>query len=398
MGGPRIWYTKKNVPFPRAAQTKPVERAERVRRGWAGGPGGEAWVNLSGNGWSERLFDGFPEPVLLLREGRVAYRNQAAAGRFPGLRAGDEVPEDLSRLLGEATPPAAAAGEVAGWSCTASLQEVDGGTLVVLRAREEGSGQPGLEGLALQLRRETAALSIALQRLDPTEEVPDEARAKQYLSAANRGLYRIIRLADHLTLCGGAEGQWSPRGMDLAGLCRETAEEVEGVCRMGGYDFTWELESAGLLIVGDDRLLKRMLLCLVSNAMKAAGRTGKLGLRLTVRGGRAVITVWNTGRPLEERDVARMFSGDRAPAMDIQQGLGLGLEVVRRTAALHGGTVLAESREGVTRCVVSLPIQKPEEGEPLRTPRVDYSGGFLPVLVELSDVLPPEIYRVEDLQ
>ena len=39
-----------------------------------------------------------------------------------------------------------------------------------------------------------------------------------------------------------------------------------------------------------------------------------------------------------------------------------------------------------------------EEGEPLRTPRVDYSGGFLPSLVELSDVLPPEIYNCEDLE
>ena len=56
------------------------------------------------------LFDGFPEPVLLLREDKVAYRNQAAAERFLGLRPGDEVPAGLRTLLGEACPPAAAAG------------------------------------------------------------------------------------------------------------------------------------------------------------------------------------------------------------------------------------------------------------------------------------------------
>lgn len=358
--------------------------------------GEEVWGDLSGDVWNETLFDGFPEPVLLLREGRVAYRNRAAAERFPGLRAGDGVPGGLKALLGEAAPPAAAAGEVDGWSCTATLQLVGGDTLVVLRSRE--GGRPGLERLSLQLRRETATLSAALQRLDPTEEVPDEERAKRYLAAANQGLYRIIRLSDHLALTGG-ETDWQPRSMDLAGLCRETAEEVEGVCRMGGYDFTWSLETSGLLTVGDDRLLRRMLLCLVSNAMKAAGRTGKLGLKLSVRGDRAVVTVWNTGRTLGEQDVARMFGGDLASVpTDPMQGLGLGLEVVRRAAALHGGAVLAESREGVTRCVVSLPIRKPEREEPLRTPRADYSGGFLPVLVELSDVLPPELYNFEDLQ
>lgn len=361
--------------------------------------GEEVWGDLSGDDWNETLFDGFPEPVLLLREGKVSYCNRAAAGRFPGLRPGDEVPGGLKALLGEACPPAAAAGEVDGWPCTASLQAVGGGTLVVLRSREGSAGQPGLERLSLQLRRETATLSAALQRLDPTEEVPDEEKVKRYLAAANQGLYRIIRLADHLSLAGGEAEQWQPRGMDLAGLCRETAEEVESVCRMGGYDFTWSLETSGLLTVGDDRLLRRMLLCLVSNAMKAAGRKGKLGLKLSVRGDRAVVTVWNTGLALGEQDVARMFGGDLAAVpTDPRQGLGLGLEVVRRTAALHGGTVLAESREGVTRCVVSLPIRKPEQGETLRTPKVDYSGGFLPVLVELSDVLPPELYHFEDLQ
>lgn len=353
---------------------------------------------MSQGDWNEKLFDSFPEVVLLLREGRVAYRNQAAAERLPALRAGDETPEELKVLLGEACPPAAAAGVLNGWPCTATLQRIGEDTLVVLRSREEDSGKPGMERLALQIRRETTALSAAIQRLDPTEEAPSEERVKRYLSAANQGLYRIIRLADHLDLARNQEEQWQPQIIDLAGLCRETGEEVESVCRMSGYDFTWELDTSGLLTVGDSRLLRRMLLCMVSNAMKAASRKGKFGLKLSVRGERAVVTVWNTGAPLEEKDIARIFGGGQAPSMDLKQGLGLGLEVIRRTAALHGGTVLAESRDGVTRCVVSMPIRKPEEGSVFRSPKVDYSGGFMPVMVELSDILPPELYCFEDLQ
>ena len=345
------------------------------------------------------MFDGFPEPVLILRADRVVYRNRAAAERFPGLSAGGPLPQALAALLGEARPPAAAAGVVEGWSCAATLQAVGEDTLVVLRGRGEDPLRPGLEGLALQLRRQTAALAAAIQRLDPTEEVPDETRTKRYLSVANQGIYRIVRLADHLELAGaGPEDQWEPRSMDLAGLCRETAEEVEGLCRLSGYRFTWELETSGLLTVGDDRLLRRMLLCMVSNAMKAAGRSGQLGLKLAVRGERAVVTVWNSGAPLGEEDLARFFGGESGLSLDPKRGLGLGLEVVRRTVELHGGAVMAESRDGVTQCAVSLPVRKPEGDAPLCTPRVDYSGGFSPALVELSDVLPPEIYNCEDLQ
>ena len=345
------------------------------------------------------IFDGFAEPVLLLREGRVVYCNRAAEERFPGLGAGEETPVALAELLGDVLPPAAAAGTVDGWPCTATVQAAAEGSLVVLRPRTEGADLPGPERLVLQLRRETASLSMAIQGLDPTEGPVDESCAQRYLNVIHQGLYHIVRMADHLDLVsGGDEGQWQPQSLDLAGLCRETAEQVEGLCRMSGCAFTWDLETSGLLTVGDDRLLERMLLCMLSNAMKAAGRTGRFGLKLAVRGSRAVVTVWNSGRPLEEKDLSRLFGGAQAPSLDPKAGLGLGLELVRRVASLHGGAVLVESREGVTRCVVSLPIQKPEQGEPLRSPKADYSGGFLPVLVELSDVLPPEVYNFEDLQ
>ncbi len=435
----------KKVPLPPAANTKAHVVGPGVEQ--AGPQSGEKGrCVLREKEMDLSIFDGFAEPVLLLREGRVVYCNRAAEERFPGLGAGEETPVALAELLGDILPPAAAAGTVDGWPCTATVQAAAEGSLVVLRPRTEGADLPGPERLVLQLRRETASLSMAIQGLDPTEGPVDESRAQRYLNVLHQGLYRIVRMADHLDLVGGGdEGQWQPQSLDLAGLCRETAEQVEGLCRMSGCAFTWDLETSGLLTVGDDRLLERMLLCMLSNAMKAAGRTGRFGLKLAVRGSRAletsglltvgddrllermllcmlsnamkaagrtgrfglklavrgsraVVTVWNSGRPLEEKDLSRLFGGAQAPSLDPKAGLGLGLELVRRVASLHGGAVLVESREGVTRCVVSLPIQKPEQGEPLRSPKADYSGGFLPVLVELSDVLPPEVYNFEDLQ
>ena len=388
----------KKVPLPPAANTKAHVVGPGVEQ--AGPQSGEKGrCVLREKEMDLSIFDGFAEPVLLLREGRVVYCNRAAEERFPGLGAGEETPVALAELLGDILPPAAAAGTVDGWPCTATVQAAAEGSLVVLRPRTEGADLPGPERLVLQLRRETASLSMAIQGLDPTEGPVDESRAQRYLNVLHQGLYRIVRMADHLDLAsGGDEGQWQAQSLDLAGLCRETAEQVEGLCRMSGCAFTWSLETSGLLTVGDDRLLERMLLCMLSNAMKAAGRTGRFGLKLAVRGSRAVVTVWNSGRPLEEKDLSRLFGGAQAPSLDPKAGLGLGLELVRRVASLHGGAVLVESREGVTRCVVSLPIQKPEQGEPLRSPKADYSGGFLPVLVELSDVLPPEVYNFEDLQ
>lgn len=343
----------------------------------------------------DQLFDSFWEPVLLLRDGRVAYRNPAAAGPFPGLRGGEAVPPELAGLLDGAAPPAAVAGALGGRQWTATLTRLGEGTLVVLRAREETPERPSLSRLTVRLRQETAGLAAALQRLDPGGEEPE--RNRRYLSSANRSLHQLLCLTGHLEFLDLTDGEvYRPQGLDLAGLCRELSREVEGVCRLAGYRFTYDSELGSLITTGDGALLRRLMLALVSNAMKAAGPGGSLGLRLARSRDRAVITVWDHGAGVAGGDVARLFGGGETPALDPSQGLGLGLELVRRAAWLHGGAVMVEGRPGEgLRCVVSLPIRPPREGTSFRSPRADYAGGFSPLLVELSDVLPAECFWPE---
>ena len=110
------------------------------------------------------LFDSFPEPVLLLAEGQVAYRNPAAADLFPESAPGGAAPEELARLLAGAQPPAVVSGDLGGRSWTVSLQDPGQGLLAVLRPLAFDTG-PDLGRLTAQLRRETAGLAAALQRL-----------------------------------------------------------------------------------------------------------------------------------------------------------------------------------------------------------------------------------------
>ena len=79
------------------------------------------------------LFDSFPEPVLLLAEGQVAYRNPAAADLFPESAPGGAAPEELARLLAGAQPPAVVSGDLGGRSWTVSLQDPGQGLLAVLQ-------------------------------------------------------------------------------------------------------------------------------------------------------------------------------------------------------------------------------------------------------------------------
>ena len=77
-------------------------------------------------------------------------------------------------------------------------------------------------------------------------------------------------------------------------------------------------------------------------------------------------------------------------------GVGLGLPLVRRVAALHGGTLMLENEErGGTTAVLSIPIRN--SGEVLKSPLVDRTGGFSQTLVELSELLPAQYFGPNDV-
>lgn len=344
------------------------------------------------------LFDGFPEPVALLREGVVRYKNPACARLFPGMEAGRALPEVLGAALAEACAPAVVCARLEGRSWRMSLQETEAGTLLILRLDQDTPLPPRMDRLTGQLRQETAGLAMALQRLDPSRPELDPDRAKQYLAVANQGIHRLLRLCDHLEFLD--HETFRPAPMDLAAFVGDLARQVEGVCRAGGWAFRYESDAASVFTTADGELLRRLILSLISNAMKAAEPGGNLGLKLTLRGKRALLTVWDGGPGVEAENFSRLFEGGSGgPALDPKGSLGLGLDAVRRIAALHGGAVMVESQPGHgLRGLVALPIRPPEAGElRLRSPRAQL-GGFSPLLVELSDVLPAALFAPEELE
>lgn len=349
------------------------------------------------------LFDSFPEAVLVFQDNRILYRNPAADRIFSGLETDAPVPEELAVLLEGAPAPAVAAGKLGERTYAVTVQEIGGGIMAVLRPAGTPTTGPGLERLCFRLRQETAGLAMALQRLDPTEGELDEERARRHLAAANQGLYRLLRLTDHLEFLDRTDEElYHPRPLDLAGFCRELGAQVESVCRMAGSQFLYESELVSLITMGDERLLRRLILSLVSNSIKAAGEEGRLGLRLSLAKDRkrALLTVWDSGEGLKEGELARLFGEleQEPPSLDPREGLGLGLDAVRRIAELHGGAVMVEGRpQDSLRCVVSLPVRAPEGRMLLEGHKADYAGGFSPLLVELSDVLPVRLFLPEDL-
>jgi signal transduction histidine kinase len=107
--------------------------------------------------------------------------------------------------------------------------------------------------------------------------------------------------------------------------------------------------------VGDEDLVRRMLLNVVQNAVQNTRPGGVVRLTVTPNGHDVAIRVQDQGEGVPDRDAARIF--DRFVQLDASRrngGAGLGLPIARWIAELHGGTLVLESssRAGSTFRIV----------------------------------------------
>jgi signal transduction histidine kinase len=116
-------------------------------------------------------------------------------------------------------------------------------------------------------------------------------------------------------------------------------------------------------ILGDEALLRQVLLNLIRNAAEAAGNQ-PFGGRVTVSGA----VEMNAGRPVQR--IAISDNGPGIPPSDLSKifapfyttkvnGTGLGLAVVQKIVLQHGGLVEARNRpEGGAELIVWLPASR----------------------------------------
>lgn len=99
-------------------------------------------------------------------------------------------------------------------------------------------------------------------------------------------------------------------------------------------------------IAGDPARLQQVIWNLVSNAVKFTPKSGKVEIRVARADSHVEIVVADTGLGIEADSVASVFERfwQAETTGGSNQGVGLGLSIVKEIVTLHGGTVMAESK------------------------------------------------------
>lgn len=149
--------------------------------------------------------------------------------------------------------------------------------------------------------------------------------------------------------------------VDLATIIGQAVEASRPLIEQRGQEFTVAVPPEPLWLEADPVRIEQVLANLLTNAAKFTSPGGRIWLQVGREAAAAVIQVRDTGIGIRSDILPQLFQpfqqADRLPGR-IQEGLGLGLALVRGLVELHGGTVSAASAgpgQG-SEFVVSLPL------------------------------------------
>ncbi len=196
--------------------------------------------------------------------------------------------------------------------------------------------------LGHELRNPLGAILLAL----PLLRHGDPERATAIIDRQARRLARLVD--DLLEMSRVTRGQITLRRevVDLNAIVGEAVAGLAEAARLQRLDLGVSLWRAPVMVDADPVRVEQIVANLLANALKYTPSGGRVAVSVAVQDGGAVIRVVDDGIGIPREMLARIFEPFTQAATTIdraQGGLGLGLSLVKRLVALHGGAVEARS-------------------------------------------------------
>jgi signal transduction histidine kinase len=214
------------------------------------------------------------------------------------------------------------------------------------RAHEAGSLAPGGDSFAV----------VAHELRNPLAPIVNVAHILEKLSGGSeplRGFSKTLRrqaghmrrlIDDLLDFSRAGRGTLDLRRevVDLRNVLATALEQVAGPLRVHGHDLTVDMGDVPALTQGDAARLVQVVANMLHNAVKYTPAGGRISVRVEVAADEVALAVTDNGKGLAAEFLPHVFdpfTQAAAVAGRGENGLGLGLALVRSIVELHGGHV-----------------------------------------------------------
>jgi CheY-like chemotaxis protein/two-component sensor histidine kinase len=216
--------------------------------------------------------------------------------------------------------------------------------------------------LGHEMRNPLSALGNALQVWERASL--SQVQMEELRHLMQRQVRQLVRLSDDLLdVARIAQGKLELRlsQVELKRLIQDACEEVRPFIDLCGHALTVRMPPMPILMQGDASRLVQVFANLLQNAAKFTQPSGSLTVTVELREGMAVVRVRDNGPGIEEQMLPAIFEASRPLEENYtaaNDGLGIGLRLVKAIVELHRGEVTARS-EGAglgSEFTVHLPV------------------------------------------
>jgi signal transduction histidine kinase len=203
-----------------------------------------------------------------------------------------------------------------------------------------------LATLAHELRNPLAPIRSGLEVLRAT---PTGAKAEQIRDMMERQLSHLVRLIDDLLdVSRVSQGKIELRKerVELRTVVDVACEASSPLVAAGRHALTIESDAAPIWLEADPTRLSQVISNLLNNAAKYTPAGGRIWLRAYSDARAAVVSVSDNGVGISPEMLPRIFELFTQVETSLPQargGLGIGLALVQRLVAMHGGAIEAAS-------------------------------------------------------
>ena len=214
--------------------------------------------------------------------------------------------------------------------------------------------------LAHDIRTPLTSIIGYLRLLEQIPDLPDEEKEK-YVHISLEKTYRLEKMINEffeITCYNTQQITIASKAIDLYYLLTQVIDEHLPLFTEHGNYITFHAAES-LEVCGDPERLARVFNNLLKNAVAYSSKGTEITVNAEETPEYIVVTVSNHGKTIPDDKLETLF--EKFYRLDESRtsntgGTGVGLAIAKEIVLLHGGTISADSKNGLTTFTVKLPI------------------------------------------
>ncbi len=192
-----------------------------------------------------------------------------------------------------------------------------------------------------ELKTPLAAIKLCVSVLEKLNVAPNFAERGEYYGYIKEEAVNLLDMLDSFSKSDLLQKESPHEAFDLPEMILKLTKDLKGLCQ-DGQTIVYESKGKQLLSI-DETILRRILLNLVSNALKYSKED--VTIKTKVKKGSLIIKVIDQGIGIPKKEQGKLFTKFfRATNAVNIQGTGLGLHIVKSYVALMKGTIKCKSK------------------------------------------------------